>query len=211
MLWHDLWCDLVWPMWLCDCHVIFPMLHLSNNRKEKEKKYKYWLGHFTKLWYQTYFSSQLLLLLGWKIVTKWLSTMTLHFTGQLMLNQRNCIVDSTWQCKKGISYSPPSFKTSHHSSWLAKIVAQLGKKIISCSVNINSGVAFLRCQECAEWEAEWPGVEWGYSRVERSWQQKWGNNLGLSSCTVPWSAVVCVVAYFRRSELLSGDQERNGI
>jgi len=40
---------------------------------------------------------------------------------------------------------------------------------------------------------------------------KWGNNLGLSSCAVPRSAVVCVVAYFRRTELLSGMQERSGI
>ena len=28
------------------------------------------------------------------------------------------------------------------------------------------------------------------------------NNLGLSSCTVPRSAVTCVVAYFRRTKLL---------
>ena len=28
------------------------------------------------------------------------------------------------------------------------------------------------------------------------------NNLGLSSCAVPRSAVTCVVAYFRRTELL---------
>ena len=58
---------------------------------------------------------------------------------------------------------------------------------------------------------EWPGVKWNYSRVEGSWQQKWGNNLGLSSCAVPRSAVACVVVYFRRTELLSGVQERSGI
>jgi len=40
---------------------------------------------------------------------------------------------------------------------------------------------------------------------------KMGNNLGLSSCTVPRSAIVCVVAYFRRTELLSGVQEQSGI
>ena len=40
---------------------------------------------------------------------------------------------------------------------------------------------------------------------------KWENNLGLSSCTVPRSAVMCVVVYFRRLELLSGVQERSGI
>jgi len=38
-----------------------------------------------------------------------------------------------------------------------------------------------------------------------------GNNLGLSLYTVPQSAVVCVVAYFRRTELLPGVQERSGI
>jgi len=40
---------------------------------------------------------------------------------------------------------------------------------------------------------------------------KWENNLGLSSCAVPRSAVAYVVAYFRRTELLSGVQERSGI
>jgi len=40
---------------------------------------------------------------------------------------------------------------------------------------------------------------------------KIGNNLGLSSCTVPRSAVACVVAYFRRTELLPEVQERSGI
>jgi len=37
------------------------------------------------------------------------------------------------------------------------------------------------------------------------------NNLGLSSCTVPQSSVTCVVAYFRRTELLPGVQKRSGI
>jgi len=36
------------------------------------------------------------------------------------------------------------------------------------------------------------------------------NNLGLSSCAVPQSAVICVVAYFRRTELLPGVQEGSG-
>jgi len=40
---------------------------------------------------------------------------------------------------------------------------------------------------------------------------KVGNNLGLSSCAVPQSSVTCVVAYFRRTELLPGVQERSGI
>jgi len=37
------------------------------------------------------------------------------------------------------------------------------------------------------------------------------NNLGLSSCTVPRFAVMCVVVYFRRTELLPGVQEKSGI
>jgi len=37
------------------------------------------------------------------------------------------------------------------------------------------------------------------------------NNLGLSSCAMPRSAVICVVAYFRRTELLPGVQEGSGI
>jgi len=55
----------------------------------------------------------------------------------------------------------------------------------------------------------WSGAELLWSGRELT--TKWGNNLGLSSCPVPRSAVVCVVAYFRRTELLSGMQERSGI
>jgi len=55
----------------------------------------------------------------------------------------------------------------------------------------------------------WSGVELLWSGRELT--TKVGNNLGLSSCTVPQSAVMCVVAYFRRTELLSGIQERSGI
>ena len=40
---------------------------------------------------------------------------------------------------------------------------------------------------------------------------KVGKNLGLSLCTMPQSIVTCVVAYFRRTELLPGVQERSGI
>ena len=54
------------------------------------------------------------------------------------------------------------------------------------------------------------------SRVEllqsgRELTTKVKNNLGLSLCTVPRSAVAYVVAYFRRTELLLGVQERNDI
>jgi len=53
-------------------------------------------------------------------------------------------------------------------------------------------------------------VEWDYSGIE-GLDNKMGNNLGLSLCAVSQSAVVCVVAYFRRTELLSGFLERSGI
>ena len=61
-----------------------------------------------------------------------------------------------------------------------------------------------KCQEPCGAGAEllWSG---------RELTTKVGNNLGLSLCTVPRSAVVCVVAYFRKTELLPGIQERSGI
>jgi len=80
-----------------------------------------------------------------------------------------------------------------HSKWLTK-----------CCVAIL-------CQGWCRAGTEWPRVEWNYSGVEGSWQQKWGNNLSLSSCTVPQSAIMYVIVYFRRTELLSGVQERSGI
>jgi len=55
----------------------------------------------------------------------------------------------------------------------------------------------------------WSGAELLQSR--RGLTIKVGNNLGLSSCTVSRSAVTCVVAYFRRTELLPGVQEKSGI
>jgi len=51
----------------------------------------------------------------------------------------------------------------------------------------------------------------GLLRSGKELTTKWGNNLGLSSCAVPQSAVACVVAYFRRTELLPGVSERSGI
>jgi len=53
------------------------------------------------------------------------------------------------------------------------------------------------------------GVKLLWSR--RGLTTKVGNNLGLSSCTVSQSAVACMVAYFRRTELLPRVQERSGI
>ena len=57
-------------------------------------------------------------------------------------------------------------------------------------------------------------MTWSRAELLRSGRElttKVGNNLGLSLCTVPQSAVVCVVAYLRRTELLPGVQERSGI
>ena len=48
-------------------------------------------------------------------------------------------------------------------------------------------------------------------RSGRKLTTKWGNNLGLSLCAMPRSAVARVVAYFRRTELLPGVSERSGI
>jgi len=53
------------------------------------------------------------------------------------------------------------------------------------------------------------GVELLWSGKELTTKVR--NNLGLSSCAVPQSAVTCVVAYFRKTELLAGVQERSGI
>ena len=53
-------------------------------------------------------------------------------------------------------------------------------------------------------------MEWNYSGIE-GFDNKMGNNFGLSSCAVPRSAVACMVVYFRRTELLSGVSERSGI
>ena len=55
----------------------------------------------------------------------------------------------------------------------------------------------------------WSGAELLWSRRELT--TKVENNLGLSSCTVSRSVVACVVAYFRRTELLPGAQKRSGI
>jgi len=54
------------------------------------------------------------------------------------------------------------------------------------------------------------------SRVELLWSgreltTKVWNNLGLSLYAVPQSSVACVVAYFKRTELLPEVQEWSGI
>jgi len=56
------------------------------------------------------------------------------------------------------------------------------------------------------------GLEWsGITPEWMGFDNKMRNNLGLSSCAVPRSTVARVVAYFRRTELLSEVPERNGI
>jgi len=54
-------------------------------------------------------------------------------------------------------------------------------------------------------EQEWSDLEW------RGVDNKMRNNLGLSSYAMPQSSVACVVAYFRRTALLPGVQERSDI
>jgi len=57
-------------------------------------------------------------------------------------------------------------------------------------------------------------VNWSGAELLQSGRElttKVGNNLGLSSCAVSRSAVVYMVAYFRRTKLLPGVQERSGI
>jgi len=93
MLW--LWC-VTWhsmtnvtSLWLCDCHVIFPILHLSNNlkkRKEKEKKYKYWLSYFAKLRYLSpnIWNIWLSLLLSLSLAI-WLILFLSHFVSYYLL------------------------------------------------------------------------------------------------------------------------------
>ena len=51
----------------------------------------------------------------------------------------------------------------------------------------------------------------GLLQSKRELTIKVENNLGLSLYTVPRSAVACVVAYFRKTKLLPGVQERSGI
>jgi len=72
---------------------------------------------------------------------------------------------------------------------------------VECNILTSTGVEQERS------EPEWSGIapEWVRLTTIRE------NNLGLSSCAVPRSTVACVVAYFRRTELLSGTLERNGM
>ena len=85
-------------------------------------------------------------------------------------------------------------------------------------------LCFCFYQHICHDSVKWPSVKdvWIRSEVTRNGvgllqsgrellTTKWGNNLGLSSCAVPQSAVACVVAYFRRTELLSEVSEGSGI
>jgi len=62
----------------------------------------------------------------------------------------------------------------------------------------------------AEQEQSGPELS-GITLEWMGFDNKIGNNLGLSSCAVPQFTVTYVVAYFRRTELLSGVLERSGI
>jgi len=84
------------------------------------------------------------------------------------------------------------------------------RKIGFLGVIIGPNKIEMECQVWGRTRTEWARVEWNYSGIEGI-DNKMGNNLGLSSCAVSRSAVACIVAYFRRTELLSGASERSGI
>jgi len=82
-------------------------------------------------------------------------------------------------------------------------------QVLSMLEGIYSRIRYL-VSSTERSETEWAEVEWNYSGIE-GFDNKVGNNLGLSLCAVPRSAVACAVAYFRRTRLLSEVSERGGI
>jgi len=76
------------------------------------------------------------------------------------------------------------------------------------STQLGAGIAWFCLSPCA---IPFCTLSAGLLWSGRELTTKWGNNLGLSSCAVPRSAVVHMVAYFRRTELLPGVLERSGI
>jgi len=103
-----------------------------------------------------------------------------------------------------IELSP--YKLCHKPVITYCIVYHYTKRAMLARLLANEGP----CHEHAEQEQsdlEWSGVTLEWKRVDN----KSGNNLGLSSYTMPRSTVVYVVVYFRRTELLPGVQERSGI
>ena len=80
---------------------------------------------------------------------------------------------------------------------------------ICCSLVIVRSI--VGCQGLCRVRAEWSRVDTELLQNGRELTTKVRNNLSLSLCTVPQSVVACVVAYFRRMELLPGVQERSGI
>ena len=93
---------------------------------------------------------------------------------------------------------------------------------MDCITPIRFGVggADKGATECRGFISDVSDV-WSGSRVTRNGAEllrngrelttKVGNNLGLSLCAVPRLTVVRVVAYFKRTELLSEISERSGI
>ena len=120
--------------------------------------------------------------------------------------------DVVWSCRGVIKVALHNDVLLCLHICLATWITTEGIREEALIVLANGGIAYghVMSRTCRV-GAEWPGVERSYSRIEGIWQQKWRNNLGLSSCAVPQSTVACVVAYFRRTELLPGVPERSGI
>jgi len=103
------------------------------------------------------------------------------------------------------------------------IIASWHSTLFVKTMNISLSFSSKVSEPERNWTITWWLVKYMWSRnrvtqsrVELLWSRrelttKMGNNLGLSSCAVPWSAVVYVVAYFRRTKLLPRVQERSGI
>jgi len=83
---------------------------------------------------------------------------------------------------------------------------------LSMPLALSPNKYYLQLLSSTGAEQEQSGPEWSVIALE--WVRlttKRENNLGLSSYAVPQSTAACVVAYFRKNELLSGILERNGI
>ena len=76
---------------------------------------------------------------------------------------------------------------------------------------VNKFTVLTICQGRAERERsdpEWGGITPEWEGIDN---KSGGTTLALGSCAVSRSTVTCVVAYFRRTELLPGVSERSGI
>ena len=157
------------------------------------------------------------------ILIRILITRRLHVLKDLHMSLIKCewIRKITTEIRKsnalaeGVDKSKISIEEPHSGSlrWETSLgitsrVSNFEKSILRCGrINKTTGNPVVRIMREILLLSRTCRVSWS----ERELTTKWGNNLGLSLYTVPRSAVTCVVAYFRRTELLSGDQERSSI